>query len=154
MKRFIVLTTLMLCGVLFFSSGTLFAQKKMKKQAMMMAAEDMKWEEMKGGVPGITFCTLWGNMGTGAYGAMVKLPPNMNNPLHTHSYDTKLVVVSGSFYVKEEGGVEKVFGPGSYLMEPGKVKHTSGTKEQGATLFQEGTGKFDFNMVEMPKENK
>lgn len=107
MKRITVLTTLILCGVLLFGAGSALAQKKMRKPSVMMAAEEMKWEEMKGGPPGVTFCTLWGNMGKGAYGAMIKLPANLKNPLHSHSNDTKVVVVAGSFYMAEKGVLKK-----------------------------------------------
>ena len=154
MKRTLVVLTMMLCGLILAGTSSALAQKKMKKMAVTMATEDLKWEEMKGGPPGIMYCNLWGDMMKGAYGAMVKLPANMQNPLHSHSSDTKAVVVAGSFYMTPEGGAEKVLGAGSYFMEPGGVKHMSGTKDQGATLFQEGTSKFDMKMVEMPKEKK
>ena len=154
MKRLTSVALIVLFALLLFGASTTTAQKKMKAEAVMMPTESMKWEEMKGGPPGVTYCNVWGDMGKGAYGAFIKLPPNLNNPLHSHSNDTKVVVVAGSFYMADESGKQTVMGPGSYFMEPGWMKHTSGTKEQGATLFQQSTGKFDFNMAETPKEKK
>ena len=47
----------------------------------------------------------------------------------SHTSDTKAVVVSGTFIVTPEGGAEKRFGPGSYFMVLGGMKHTSGCAE-------------------------
>jgi quercetin dioxygenase-like cupin family protein len=124
------------------------AMAQTKKEAVVWPAADLKWTEMKGGPPGISYANLWGHMDKGAYGAFVKLPAGMNNPLHTHSSDMKLVVISGTFYYTPEGGTMQKLGPGSYLSEPGGVKHMSGTSPDGpCVVFQEATGKFDMKPV-------
>ena len=51
-----------------------FAQKKMKKEAVLWAADDVKWETMKNAPPGAMVANLWGDISKGAYGALVKLP--------------------------------------------------------------------------------
>jgi mannose-6-phosphate isomerase-like protein (cupin superfamily) len=152
MKQSMRVMTMLLCASVLLAASNALAQKKATKNVMLMASEDMKWTEMKGGPPGINYCNIKGDMMKGAYSAMVKLPANMSNPLHTHSSDTKVVVVAGAFYVKPEGGTEKVLGPGSYFTIPAGVKHFSGTKGDGAMVYQEGTGKFDLVPVEAPKK--
>ncbi len=41
-------------------------QKKMKKEAVIWPAEDIKWEQLKGGPPGVMIANLWGNYEKGA----------------------------------------------------------------------------------------
>ncbi|HEY6952844.1 MAG TPA: DUF4437 domain-containing protein [Bacteroidota bacterium] len=154
MKKFIAQVLLVVCGMFLLNVTNALAQKTMGKEAVMMPAESMKWEEMKGGPPGVTYCNVWGDLTKGAYGAFIKLPPNMNNPLHAHSSDTRVVIVEGSFYMTDASGKRTELGPGSYFMEPGMMKHTSGTMDKGATLFQQGTGKFDFLVDKAPDEKK
>jgi anti-sigma factor ChrR (cupin superfamily) len=131
-------------ALLFISTADSRAQKK--KEAIAWPAGEVKWSEMKGGPPGIMYAELWGHMDKGAYGSLVKLPAGVKHPLHTHSSDTKLVVISGTFLFTPEVGTEQRLGPGSYLMVPGGVKHLSGVTEDGpCEVFQEGPGKFDFH---------
>ncbi len=151
MKKFLSLFAVVLVGLVFMSAYNALAQKKMKKAPIMWAAEDLKWQERKGGSPGVMVATLWGDMTKGAYGTFVKFPPNLKNPLHTHTSDIKAVVVSGTFFNVGEGGSEKFYGPGSYFFVPGGWKHTSGSGDQGCTLFMEQSGKFDLKPVEMKK---
>ncbi len=152
MKKHFSFIVLILIGSVFFGATQASAQKKMKKEPVMWAAEDIKWAEMKGGPPGVMVATLWGDMTKGAYGAFVKFPPNLKNPLHTHTSDIKAVIVSGTFFNVGEGGSEKFYGPGSYFLVPGGWKHTSGSGDQGCTMFMEQPGKFDLKPIEMPKK--
>ena len=123
----------------------------MKKEPVMWAAENMKWEEMKD-APGVMSATLWGDMTKGAYGALIKFPAGSKHPLHTHSSDIKTVVLSGTFTYAPEGGEEKSYGAGSYLLIPSGSKHTTGAGADGCTFFMEQPGKFDMKMVEMKKD--
>jgi hypothetical protein len=121
------------------------AQAQKKKEIVGLPSEDLKWTAMQGGPAGAMYSNLWGDVTKGAYGAFIKLPGGMSNPLHSHSSDVKLVVISGKFWIQPEGGERKVLGPGSYGFAPAKMKHTSGTVEGSECLvFQESTGKFDF----------
>ena len=151
MKRITSYLSLVLVGLMIFGVTDVSAKKK--KGAVVWPAENIKWQDMpmKDGPPGAKVAVLWGNMKKGAYGALVKLPAGMNNPLHTHSSDTKLVVISGTFWYAPEGGEKKSLGPGSYLLVPKGVKHTSGTDSE-CFAFQEGNGKFDFKPVKMVKK--
>jgi quercetin dioxygenase-like cupin family protein len=96
-----------------------------KKAATVWPAGDIKWMEMKG------------------------LPPGEKHPLHVHTNDVSLVVISGTFLYTPEGGMEQRLGPGSYLDVPAGLKHLSGTSEDGpCEVFQTSTGKFDMMPVD------
>ncbi len=153
MKKLFSLFSVILAGSILFGATNVFAQKKMKKEATVWPAADIKWVEAKDAPPGTMFAPLWGDMTKGAFGALAKFGKGMNNPLHTHSSDVKAVVISGAFWYAPEGGDKKVLGPGSYFMIPGGLKHTSGA-DAGTVMFQEGSGKFDMKPVEPPKEMK
>lgn len=125
-----------------------YGQKKMKKEPILWAAEDIKWETMKNGPQGAMVAILWGNIGKGAYGAMVKLPAGFVTPLHTHSHDLKTVIVSGTMIHTPEGGTEKSYGTGSYLYIPSTEKHTTRIgADAPCVLFQESSGMFDLKPV-------
>lgn len=121
----------------------------------MWAAEDIKWVSLKGAPLGVMSATLWGNQEKGPYGALTKFPAGFKAPLHYHSSAMKIVVIKGAYIYKPEGGQEKRFGPGSYVSYPGGDRHTTRGAEDSETIFFiEQPGKFDINMIEMPKEKK
>ena len=149
MKRRMVLIACVYMAAAFLGTGDAAAQ--MKKGATVWPAADVKWMEMKGGPPGIMYADLWGHVEKGAYGSLIKLPAGMNNPLHTHTSDIKLIVFSGTFWYAPEGGAKVELGPGSYLLVPGGLKHTSGTGAGApCEVFQESSGKFDLLPVSAP----
>lgn len=50
--------------------------------------------------------------------------------------------------VYDSGGGEKRLGPGSYLLQPKGVKHTSGAADEADCVFlEESAGPFDIKMV-------
>jgi hypothetical protein len=141
LNRSVTIIVVMVLALLTVSQ----TQAQKKKDFVAWAAGDLKWTEMKGGPPGVMYSNLWGDVTKGAYGSFIKLPAGMTNPLHSHSSDVKLVVISGTFWIQPEGGQRKELGPGSYLFQPGKVKHMSGTVAgSDCVVFQKSTGKFDF----------
>ena len=153
MKRLSSYILLVLTGLIFIGVTSASAQKIMKQKPIMWAAEDIKWEDVKGGPPGIMAAKLWGDMTRGAYGDLVKFSPNQQHPLHIHTSDIRVVVITGSFVTGPEGGPEKAYGPGSYLLVPGGWRHTSGAGADGCTIFQEQSAKFDMKQVK-PKGKK
>lgn len=122
------------------------------KTPVMSAAKEVVWPadqlQFKPVQPGITKAVLWGDPTKGAYGALTRFAAGTKVPLHTHSHDIKVVVISGTFVYGTTGGEQRL-GPGSYLFEPGGKKHTSGA-EAGADclFFEESPGKWDIQMVE------
>ena len=65
-------------------------------------------------------------MRSGAFGALFKLPAGFAAPLHTHTYDMKVVILSGTYIQAPEGKPEFRLGPGSYFLQPGgNYRHTT-----------------------------
>ena len=149
MKILSLYIVLVLVGLMFFGTTEASAQKKMKKEAVLWAAEDIKWETMQGGVPGVMAAMLWGDP-NGAHGEFTKFPAGFKAPLHYHTYDIKIVVIKGAYTYKG-----KKYGSGSYLFIPGGDKHESGGVDDSETIFlMEQPGKFDLKPVEPPSEKK
>jgi quercetin dioxygenase-like cupin family protein len=128
-------------------AGDSAAQKK-QRAATLWPAEDITWTEMKNAPPGIMHAPLWGDPAGGAHGMLVTLPAGFTTPLHVHSHDLKIVIISGTMLHTEEGADEQMFGPGSYLDIPGGNRHITGvTADSPCMLFQESPGKFDLKPV-------
>jgi quercetin dioxygenase-like cupin family protein len=105
---------------------------------------DIQWKESPT-VKGAWAATLWGDPSKGAYGTLRKVSAGMDLGMHSHSSDQKVVAVSGTFEYTVEGEAMKELGPGSYVMTPGGVKHSSKCKEGAdCVYFEEQPGKADF----------
>jgi anti-sigma factor ChrR (cupin superfamily) len=130
------------------------ASKGASSRLVVIPASDMKWADLDPtGAPGVKIADVWGNHAKGAFGAFIKFPAGFAAPLHTHTNDFKIVVVSGTFIQVPEGKPEFRLGPGSYLLQPGgNYKHTSACdKASECVFFVQSTGKFDLKPVEAGK---
>lgn len=115
-----------------------------------MAAADLKWIDLDpAGAPGVKIADLWGNHGTGRFGAFLKLPAGFAVPPHTHTNPMKVVVVSGTYVQGPEGAAEFRLGPGSYLMQPGgSYRHTTACdRASDCVIFVESSGAFDLHVA-------
>jgi len=143
MKRTLSFIALVLVGLMLIGATQASAQKKMKKEALLCAAEDLKWEAMPGGPPGVMIAPLWGDQTKGAYAGFTKFPAGFKTPLHYHTNDIKMVVVQGAYTYNG-----KKYGPGSYVFIPGGSKHESGgVVESESIFFTEQSGPFDLQIV-------
>ena len=129
------------------------APKPAASRLVVMPATDMKWTDLDPGAPGVKVADLWGNHANGAYGALFKLPAGFAAPLHTHTYDMKVVIVSGTYIQAPEGKPEFRLGPGSYFMQPGgNYRHTTTCDAASDCVFLvESRGKFDLKVVDAGK---
>lgn len=119
------------------------------KAPVIWPAADQKWTDAPGAPAGVKLVTLWGDSAKGAYGVIEKFPAGFSAPLHTHSYDMRIVVISGTFLHTPEGKPEVRLGAGSYLLQPANYRHSTGCdKASECVFFAESTGKFDIKMVE------
>jgi len=117
-------------------------------------AADLVWVDLDPvGAPGVKIANLWGSHEKGAFGALLKLPAGFAAPLHTHTHDMKLVIVSGTYLQAPEGKPEFRLGPGSYLMQPGgNYRHTTSCDAASECLFFfESDGAFDLHPVKAGK---
>ena len=146
-------------AVLFLAVAALLPQraeaadaKAGRKNFVVWPAADLKWEALAGAPPGPMIATLWGDPTKGAYGAIQKFPAGFSAPLHTHSTDHKLVIISGTWIHGEEGKPDVRVGAGSYLFQPANQKHTTACDAASeCVFFLESNGKFDLKMVEEKK---
>ena len=109
-------------------------------------AAELKWTDLDpAGAPGVKVAGLWGDHRKGSFGAFFKLPAGFAAPLHTHSHDMKLVIVSGTYIQGPEGKPTFRLGPGSYLMQPGgQYRHTTSCDQASdCVFFVESKGAFD-----------
>jgi quercetin dioxygenase-like cupin family protein len=130
------------------------APKAAAKAPVFKPAEDLKWEDLDAkGAPGVQIADVRGNHGKGAFAAFIKFPNGFNTPLHTHTADMKITVISGTFVQTPDGKSQVKLGPGSYFLQPGVTyKHVTGCEgDSGCEIFVESTGKFDLKPVEAGK---
>jgi anti-sigma factor ChrR (cupin superfamily) len=120
---------------------------------IFMTAGDLKWTDLDPTAPGVKIAELWGDHTKGAYGAFIKFPAGFSAPLHTHTNDAKIVVLSGTFIAGPEGKPEVRLGPGSYYFQPGVTyRHTTACDKASECLFfSESTGKFDLIPADVGK---
>ncbi len=130
------------------------APKAGASRLVVMPAGDLKWADLDPkGAPGVKIADVWGDHAKGAFGAFIKLPPEFAAPLHTHTSDYKVVIVSGTYIQAPEGKPEFRIGPGSYFMQPGgNYKHTTSCdKGSECVFFLQSNGKFDLKVVDAAK---
>jgi anti-sigma factor ChrR (cupin superfamily) len=130
------------------------APKAKASRLVKVAAADVKWTDLDPkGAPGVKIADMWGNHAKGAFGAFLKFPAGFKAPLHTHTSDYRIVVLSGTFIQEPDGKDAFRLGPGSYLMQPGGAyKHTTACDQASeCEFFVQSTGKFDLLPVEAPK---
>ena len=111
-----------------------------------IAATDLKWIDLDpSGAPGVKVADVWGDHKLGAFGAFFRLPAGFSAPLHTHTHDMKLVIVTGTYIQGPDGKPEFRLGPGSYLMQPGgDYRHsTSCDPASDCVFYVESDGAFD-----------
>jgi hypothetical protein len=109
-------------------------------------AADLKWSDLDpSGAPGVKVADVSGDHRTGAFGAFFRLPAGFAAPLHTHTHDMKLVIVSGTYIQGPDGQAEFRLGPGSYLLQPGgEYRHTTSCAQSSeCVFFVESDGAFD-----------
>ena len=119
-------------------------------KAVLWAAGDLKWVD----VPNfpVKMATLWGDPAKGPHGAFHKFPAGFEAPLHHHTANHHVVVVSGTMTLTPEGEAGKKLGPGSYFSFTGMKKHTTKC-EAGSEclLFIDCAGPWDV-VVDEPKK--
>jgi quercetin dioxygenase-like cupin family protein len=121
---------------------------------LMMSFADLKWTELPE-VKGTQFAVLSGDPKTGEYTQMRKIPAGTDNPLHTHSSEIKMVIISGVLYTGSDLASARDFGPGSIIVLPANWVHVSGCRAGNDCVFyQEGKGKFDYKPAAEASPNR
>jgi len=121
---------------------------------VVLPAQELKWVDLDpAGAPGVQIADVWGDHARGAFGGFMKLPAGFAAPLHTHTHDYKVVIVSGTYIQAPEGKPEFRLGPGSYFMQPGgNYRHTTSCDTASeCVFFLQSPGKFDLKVVDTAK---
>jgi len=110
--------------------------------ATLTPAADMKWTDVEG-FPGVKVAALQGDPAKGANHVMLKLPSGFSAPLHHHTADHYVTVVTGTLVLTVDGKETKL-PPGSYFAFMGKKSHLTKC-EAGAdcTVFIDNRAKWD-----------
>jgi quercetin dioxygenase-like cupin family protein len=120
------------------------------KTAVVWPAADLKWSDSPA-IKGAKIATLWGDPKTGAYGALKTIPDGVTLALHTHTYDQRVIALTGTIVLSIDGGSSKDLTPGSYAFIPGGLKHTAACKAGAeCKYFEEQPGASDIKFVTRP----
>ena len=128
------------------------AGKTSSYREVTWSSDLMQWKDISENVPGVKVVDLWGDRLHGAFSSLIKMPAGYSLPLHVHTADLRIVLVSGTLVHRTEGKPEIRLPSGSYLVEPAGMRHTT-TCDPAAdcVVFVEGNRKFDMNLVDASK---
>ena len=104
-----------------FAPHSIAKDTKSGGSAALMPASSLKWSDVPG-FPGVQMTVLQGNPDKGAHHSMLKLPGGFAAPLHHHTPDHYVTVVSGTLVLTVDGKETKL-PAGSYFSFIGKKQH-------------------------------
>lgn len=123
-----------------------------EKKAVFKPADQYKWADMPGAPAGITSQVLWGDPAKGPSGALHKFAAGTQVPLHHHTAEHRIVVISGTMIFTPEGGTATRMPAGSYAHFAGGEKHTTACDAASeCVVFVDAKGKWDV-VPEAPKK--
>ena len=114
--------------------------------------DEAQWKDGPSGLPpGAKFVLLEGDPSTSGYFAIrAKLPAGFKIPLHWHSGQERLTIISGALHLrlsdKPDGGEVLKLPAGSYVSMPPKMRHSAWTEEE-TVLQLASIGPWDINYV-------
>lgn len=115
-------------------------QQPDKKEMTYVPADKAVYKEAS---PGASMAVVWEDKDKGSFGAFTKFVPGFDAGMHSHTFDTRIVVIKGAYLYKDDAG-EKRVASGDFLLVPGGHKHWSGgDAKEGALFYVESPGKFD-----------
>ena len=96
----------------------------MAQSALILAIDDAKWQMTE--FIGVEAAVLWGDPEHEARGAeLLRIGAGIAFPKHTHAYDERTMVISGTFVLIDNRGDERPLRPGSYYYLPARIEHAS-----------------------------
>ena len=134
--------SLVLALSLIIVSGAAFGKKMSMKEIKSFSPDSVVWTTDQ--KSGISTATQWGNPKTGPSAGLIKFPKGWTAPMHHHSSDHVVGMISGTFTVTDENGTEHRMTAGWTGTVPGKTKHsTKCGEEMDCVLFGYISGKDD-----------
>ncbi|MCW5620569.1 MAG: DUF4437 domain-containing protein [Burkholderiales bacterium] len=92
-------------------------------EGIMLAPDQMDWQEVNPGSPAIKRVILWGDRDKGEYAMLLKVAPGTVAPVHAHTGDYHGMSVKGIWRHSFDGGEERDLPLGSYVLQPGMAMH-------------------------------
>jgi hypothetical protein len=133
------------------------SREKMDKDVMVVKAANIKWEKAEGMPDGVWVSHLTGDTNAAPFVDMLKLARGTRIPLHWHSANHIVTVVSGSIAFGKEGkpdeGVGMEIGPGGFARISAKQPHWTFAKEDSIVVVS-GDKANDMNWMDKDKEEK
>jgi quercetin dioxygenase-like cupin family protein len=110
--------------------------------ATVIEAKDIQWKEMPG-FPGVQLGVVEGDATKGNHHAFTKFAPGFSAPVHNHSPDHFVSVVSGTLILTVDGKEHRL-PPGSYFSFKNKGMHaTACAAGSECVIFADVRGKWD-----------
>lgn len=111
---------------------------------VVLTKADLKWTGM--GNSGIATAQVSGDMGKGGSRFFLKYPAGLVTPLHHHTTNHHVTVISGSMTLTV-GGKDHLLGPGSYFMLADKAPHIAKVEgSEDAIMFIQAEAPWDVVM--------
>jgi len=129
-KKFVIVSGIA-AFILFASLGIARAQKDSSNEhATYVAAGKATFAPMEGGGGKVTTAVLWGDPDKGPHSVLTKFAPGYDAGMHSHTADTRIIVIKGAYLYKDEDG-EKRVGPGTISAYPADINTgAAGTKKK------------------------
>ena len=117
-----------------------------------MTPDQVKWVPNPA-APGVMMATVWGDSTKGPFGAFNKFVAGFTAPLHTHSANLRIVVISGTMAMTGADGKDLKFPPGSFYTQPNTYPHVTKCLAGADCLaYVEADGRWDLKPVEATKK--
>ena len=123
--------------------------------AVLDPVGDLKWVDAPDSpAPGVKMAVVQGDPSKGASHFFVKLPAGFSAPLHHHTPDHYVAVVTGTATYNVDGK-DYTLPPGSYFSFTGKKQHTTKCNEGAdCVFFVDARGKWDLIVAKAPAPKK
>ena len=136
-----------IAGVVAIGAGALLAQEFSGKELQGVQAKDIKWMKAEGLPAGCMVAHVWGEAKGGSAVDFIKFPAGTTVPLHWHSPNHVVTVVSGKLTIGGKPGEGTEVGPGGYFIIPGRTPHWTQAKEDTVFVVS-GDAPNDMNWAE------
>jgi len=132
-------------------------REKQDKDLMVVEPSMIKWEQIEGLPDGCMSSNLAGDSKSAPFVSMFKLPRGTRVPLHYHSANRIVTVMSGTLVLGREGKPEEGTGmeipAGGYARVPAKSPHWNFVKEDTVFIVS-GDKPKDLHWLEKEGEKK
>jgi quercetin dioxygenase-like cupin family protein len=118
-------------------------QSSSARAPIVWSASDLKWVDNPA-LTGAQQAILWGDPAKTEYGALKRIPAGARLPMHSHTNETRALLVAGTLIFTLDGSAAKELPPQSYVSIPGGVQHAASCKAGAdCVYFETSRGAYD-----------